>query len=62
MVLGITGLCFFWTGPFGWVQSVLAIVFSAIGLGHAKQAAPHGTMALVGVILGALGILIIPLL
>ncbi len=54
-VLGITSVVFSWWGILTLVQVVLAITFSAIGRGHAKQGARHGGLATAGLVLGIIG-------
>ncbi|HUY09185.1 MAG TPA: DUF4190 domain-containing protein [Candidatus Dormibacteraeota bacterium] len=54
-VLGITSVIFCWWGIFALVQVILAITFSAIGRGHAKQGAPHRGLATAGLVLGIIG-------
>lgn len=56
MVLGIIGLCLFWTFGLGVFLGLLAVIFGAIGLGKTKsaQGTPHKGRAQAGVITGVL--------
>ncbi|PBC75628.1 hypothetical protein BX265_0298 [Streptomyces sp. TLI_235] len=62
MVLGIVGavlslvIVLFWLS---WLPALLAVIFGAIGLGHARKGlATNRAMALAGVILGVAGLLV----
>lgn len=54
-VLGVTSVVFCWWGVFALVQVILAITFSAIGRGHARQGASHRGLATAGLVLGLIG-------
>lgn len=56
LVTGITGLVFIWAPLFGFVLSVLAIIFGGIAL---KKQFPSKGMAIAGLITGIVGVAIV---
>ncbi|MFE9773369.1 DUF4190 domain-containing protein [Streptomyces sp. NPDC005931] len=59
LVLGILAVLLFWTVVGGLVLGLLALVFGIVGARRARGGrAPHGTMAVVGAVLGALGLIV----
>lgn len=58
LVLGIIALVFCWTVIGGIVLGLLAIVFGIIGVRRAKAGAPGKVRAIIGIVTGALGLLI----
>lgn len=58
LVLGIAACVFFWTVIGGILLGIIAVVLGIIGARKARQGrAPHRAMAIVGVVLGALGLI-----
>lgn len=58
LVLGIAACVFFWTVVGGILLGLLAIVFGILGARRARGGrAPRRTMSLVGLVLGALGLI-----
>ncbi|KOV25466.1 DUF4190 domain-containing protein [Streptomyces caelestis] len=56
LVLGILSVVLFWTVVGGVVLGILALVLGIVGARTARGGrAPHGTMSIVGAVLGALG-------
>lgn len=57
LVLGIGAILLFWTVFGGIVLGLLAVIFGIIGARKARGGrAPHGKMAIIGAVLGALGL------
>lgn len=58
LVLGIVAVLLFWTVLGGILLGLLAIVLGIIGARRARGGrAPHGTLSIVGAVLGALGLI-----
>ncbi|MFI8089385.1 DUF4190 domain-containing protein [Streptomyces sp. NPDC086080] len=58
LILGILAVILFWTVIGGVVLGLLALIFGIIGARRARGGrAPHGTMSVVGAVLGALGVI-----
>ncbi|GAB3680292.1 DUF4190 domain-containing protein [Streptomyces sparsus] len=58
LVLGIIALATFWTVVGGIILGIVAIVLGIIGFRRQRQGvATNGTMAIVGAVLGALGLI-----
>jgi hypothetical protein len=59
LVLGIVACVFFWTVIGGIVLGLVAVVLGILGARRARQGlAPHRTMAVIGAVLGALGLIV----
>ncbi|MFD6418090.1 DUF4190 domain-containing protein [Streptomyces sp. NPDC060194] len=59
LVLGILAILLFWTVIGGIGLGLIAVVLGILGKRKARNgAAPHGTMAVVGAVLGALGLIV----
>ncbi|AQU65128.1 DUF4190 domain-containing protein [Streptomyces niveus] len=59
LVLGIIACLLFWTIAGGIVLGLLAVVLGIMGIRRARGGrAPHRTMSIVGVVLGALGLVV----
>ena len=59
LVLGFSGVLFFFVPGFGVLASVLAIIFGAFGISQAGKKTRRGTgMAIAGLILGITGVLV----
>lgn len=62
LVLGILGVLVSWIPCVGWVLglllAVLAIIFGFVGKGKASQGAPHGGVAIAGLVCGFLALII----
>jgi hypothetical protein len=56
LVCGILGLVLFWL--FGWILSLLAIIFGAIGIGKARQVGRGRGAAIGGLVCGVIGIVL----
>ncbi|WP_149549459.1 DUF4190 domain-containing protein [Streptomyces marokkonensis] len=58
LVLGVLAVVLFWTVFGGFLLGLLALVFGIIGARKARGGrAPHGTMSIVGAVLGALAMI-----
>lgn len=55
LVLGITSIVFCWAGLLALAQIVLAIVFSSVGIGNARQGEGRKGMAVAGLACGIVG-------
>ncbi|MFE3208053.1 DUF4190 domain-containing protein [Streptomyces niveus] len=59
LVLGIIACLLFWTIAGGILLGLLAVVLGIMGIRRARGGrAPHRTMSIVGVVLGALGLVV----
>jgi hypothetical protein len=60
-VCGLASLAFFWLAPVIGLGALFAIVFGVVGRREARQGAPHGPLASVGLVLGwvAVGVIIV---
>jgi hypothetical protein len=58
MVLGIISLALCWVMIANWVLSLLAIIFSALGIAKAKRVGKGKGMAIAGLVCAILGALI----
>lgn len=57
LILGVLAVVLFWTVVGGVVLGILALIFGIIGARRARGGrAPHGTMSVIGAVLGALGV------
>lgn len=57
LILGVLAVILFWTVVGGVVLGILALIFGIIGARRARGGrAPHGTMSVIGAVLGALGV------
>ena len=62
LVCGIVGVLISWIPVVGWILPILAIVFGFVSINKIKKESLNGkTLAIIGIILGFLG-LIVPLL
>ncbi|MGW0548679.1 DUF4190 domain-containing protein [Streptomyces altiplanensis] len=58
LVLGVVAILLFWTVFGGILLGLLAVIFGIIGARKARGSrAPHGKMAIIGAVLGALGLI-----
>lgn len=60
LVLGIVGICLFWTFGFGMLLGILAVVFGLIGLSNARKVPgrPSAGRAIAGIATGAVALVV----